>query len=116
MARSALSLLKPDRYTGMRCKTAKIFAILCIGIVFALGVSCQFHASPHMHGMPSAGHDGHHDKTASSTIDDMSCIVAVIPFINGLLALSALKYDVSLPVVKPIVPAFEFDIPPRSSL
>jgi hypothetical protein len=46
----------------------------------------------------------------------MSCIAAVIPLIDELLALSALKYDVSLPVVKPLVPALEFDIPPRSSL
>jgi hypothetical protein len=100
----------------MTRKTAKIFTILCIGTLFAMGVSCQLHASPHTHGLPSADHDDHHDKTTSSAVDDMSCIVAVIPFINGLLVLSALKYDISLPVVKPLVPAFEFDIPPRSSL
>jgi hypothetical protein len=100
----------------MRRKTVKISAILCIGILFAMGVLCQLHASPHTHGPPSADHDDHHDKPTSSTVDDMSCIAAVLPLIDELLALSALKYDVSLPVVKPLGPAFEFDIPPRSSL
>jgi hypothetical protein len=100
----------------MMRKTSKIGAILCIGIVLALGVSCQLHASPPIHGMPSAGHHDHHDKTAASTIDDMSCTVAVIPAIDGLLPLSALKHDVSFPLIRPFVPAFELDIPPRSSL
>ena len=97
-------------------KTSKIVTILCIGIVFALGVSCQLHASPHIHGLPSAGHHDHHDKTAASTTDAMSCLVAVIPFIAGLLPLLALKHDVSFPLIKPFVSAVELDIPPRSSL
>jgi hypothetical protein len=100
----------------MTRKISKIFAIFCIGIVAALGVSCQLHASSHTHGMPRADHHDHRNKTASSTLDDMACIAAVIPSVDRLLALSSLKYDVLLPVVKPLVPTFELDIPPRSSL
>ncbi len=103
--------------TGTTLKTSKISAILCIVIVFALGVSCHTHASPHTHGMPSSSHDDdHHDQNAPSTIDDMACVVAVIPPIDRLLELSALKFDASLPTVKPLIPVFEFYIPPRSSL
>jgi hypothetical protein len=98
-------------------KTSKILVILCIGIVFGLGVSCQLHASLHTHGMTRVGHDGaDHDNPSASTIRDMACIVAVIPSIARLLVLSALKYDGLLPAVKPLIPAFEFDIPPRSAL
>lgn len=98
-------------------KRSKILAILCLGIVLALGVSCHVYASPHTHGMPSGSHgDEHHNQNASSTFDDVACLVAVIPSIDWLLALSALKHDVSHPVVKPFVPAFELDIPPRASL
>jgi len=100
----------------MTRKISKIFAILCMGIVAALGVSCQLHASPHTHGMPRADHHDPHDKTASSTLDDMACIAAVMPSVDRLMVLSALKYDVLLPVVKPLVPTFELDIPPRSFL
>jgi hypothetical protein len=100
----------------MTRKISKIFAILCIGIVFVLAVSCQLHASPHTHGMSRTDHDDPHGKTASSSIDEMACIVAVMPSVDRLLVLSALKYDVLLPVVKPLVPTFELDIPPRSSL
>ena len=100
----------------MTRKTAKLVAILCMGIVFALGVSCQLHASPHTHGLPSSGHDDHHDETSSSTIDDIACIAAVIPSIDRLHALSAFKYEGLLPVAKPLAPTFEVYIPPRSSL
>jgi hypothetical protein len=102
--------------TGMTRKTSKIFVILCMGVVFAAGVSCQLHVSAHPHGMPSGGHHDHHDETSSSASDEMACIAADIPLIDRLLALSALKYDVSLSALKPLVPAFELDIPPRSSL
>lgn len=102
--------------TGMTRKTSKILVILCMGMVFALGISCQLHASAHTHGMPSDGHDDHHDQTSSSATEGMACLAADIPSIDWLPALSALKYDVSLPPLKPLVPAFELDIPPRSSL
>ena len=101
---------------GMTHKTFKIAAILCMCIVFALGISCQLHAAPHVHGVSSSSHDDHHDETSSSTIDDIACLAAVIPSIDRLFALSALKYDDSLPVVKPLVATFEFYIPPRPSL
>jgi hypothetical protein len=95
---------------------SKILAILCMGIVLGLSVSCQLHASPHTHGMSHVGHDdADHDQTPSSTHSDMACIVAVIPSMTRLLALSALKYDVLRLAVKPLVPALEFDIPPRTS-
>jgi hypothetical protein len=87
-----------------------------MGMVFALGISCQLHVSAHTHGIPSGSHDGPHDETSSSASDAMACIAVDIPPIGRLLALSALKYDVSLPALKPLVPAFELDIPPRSSL
>lgn len=104
-------------FLGLTQPASKILVLLCMGIVFALSVSCHVHASPHTHGMPSGSHDdGHHDKSASSSFDDLVCIVAVIPSVERLLALSALKHDVSLPVVKPLAPPVEFDIPPRSAL
>jgi hypothetical protein len=103
--------------TGMTPKISRFLVLLCISMVFALGISCHVYASPHTHGFPSGSHDDdHHDKNASSSFDDAACLVAVIPSIEPLLNLSALKHDVLLPVVKPLVPAFEFDIPPRSSL
>ena len=101
---------------SMTRKTSKILAILCMSMVFALGVSCQLHVSAHTHGVPSDGHDDHHDQTSSSAIDEMACLAADIPSIDRLPALSALKYDASLPALKLLVPAFELDIPPRSSL
>jgi len=104
-------------FMGMTRQTTKILVLLCIGMVFALSVSCHVHAAPHTHGIPSDNHgDDHHDKNASSTFDDLACLVAVIPSLEGLLTLSALEYDVSRRVVKPSAPAVEFDIPPRSSL
>ena len=104
-------------FAGITHQTSKILAILCIGIVFALGVSCNVHAAPHTHGIPSSHHDDdHHDGNASSTIDDVACLVAVIPSIDRLLELSSLRYEVSLPAGKPLVPALEFYIPPRLSL
>jgi len=104
-------------FTGMTCKTSKILAILCMGIVFALGISCHAYASPHTHGMSSGSHDDdHHDTNTSPSFDDLACLVAVIPSIEPLFELSALQHDVSLPVVKPFIPAFELDIPPRASL
>jgi hypothetical protein len=36
--------------------------------------------------------------------------------VEGFLLLSPLTHVVSLQAVKPVVPSFEFDIPPRSSL
>ncbi len=117
IVKSSLSSLEPDIFAGTTLKTSKISAILCIVIMFALGVSCHIHASPHTHGMPSGSHDDdHHDQNATSTIDDMACVVAVIPPIDRLLELSALHFDVSFPAVKPLVPVFEFHIPPRPSL
>ena len=100
----------------MTCKTSKILTTLCIGIVFALGVSCQLHASPHTHSIPDDGHASHHDESSSSSIDDMVCIAAVIPPIDGLFGLLALKYDLSPPALKPLLPAFELYIPPRFSV
>ena len=102
--------------TGITRQTFKIMASLCLLIVFALSVSCQVHAEPHTHGIPSAHHDDHHDDAASSTVDDIACIAAVIPSIDQLHVLSVLKYDLSFFVAKPVVPAFEFYIPPRFSL
>jgi hypothetical protein len=102
--------------TGMTRKTSKAFVILCMGVLFALGISCQLHVSAHTHGIPSGGHDDPHNGTSSSANDEIACIAADIPSIDRLLALSVLQYDVSLPVLTPLVPAFELDIPPRSSL
>jgi len=101
---------------GMTDKTSKIIAMLCIGITIVLGVSCQLHASPHTHATPVEGHQDHHEDADSSALDDLACIAAVIPLVNGILLLSPLTHEVSLQAVKPIVPSFEFDIPPRSSL
>jgi len=101
---------------GMTYKTSKIFAVLCIGIMIMLGVSCQLHASPHTHVMPPGGHQDHHEDADSSALDDLTCIAAVIPLVNGFFLLSPLTHEVSLQAVKPIVPSFGFDIPPRSSL
>jgi len=102
--------------TSMTRKTSKIFAILCMVMMFVAGLSCQLHTSPHTHGIPSGGHDDHHDETSSSAIDDIACIVAVAPWMDRLLTLSVLEYDVSLPIVKSLVLAFELYIPPRSTL
>ena len=115
---SSLFLLELDMLAGMTHKIFKSAAILCMCVVFVLGLSCQLHASPHVHGMSSSGHDDHHhhDETSSSTIDDIACLAAVIPSINQLFDLSALKHAVSLLSMKPLVPAFELFIPPRSSL
>ena len=101
---------------GMTYKTSKIFAVLCIGITIMLGVLCQLHASPHTHAMPAGGHQDHHEDADASALDDLTCIAAVIPLVNGFFLLSPLTHEVSLQAVKPIVPSFGFDIPPRSSL
>ena len=101
---------------GMTDKTSKVRAILCIGIMIMLGVSCQLHASPHTHAIPAESHQDHHEDATASTLDDLACIAAVIPSIDGLFLLSPFTHEVSLQAVKPIVPAFELDIPPRSSL
>ena len=101
---------------GMTDKTSKIMAILCIGITIMLGVSCQLHASPHIHAIPAEGHQDHHEDASSSILDDLACIAAVIPSVDGLPVLSFLTHDDSFQVVKPIVPVFELDIPPRFSL
>jgi len=100
----------------MTYKTSKIIAALCIGIMIVLGVSCQLHASPHTHAMPAGGHQDHREDDSSSALDDLACIAAVIPSVDGFLLLSPLPHEVSLQAVKPIVPSFELDIPPRSSL
>ncbi len=99
-------------------KISKLFAILCIGIVFALGISCHVHASPHTHGSPSSHHDDdhHHGSNASSTLDDVACLVADIPVTELRLELRALQHDSLVPVIKPLTPSFEFYRPPRSSL
>jgi hypothetical protein len=101
---------------GMTDKTSKIIAVLCVGITIMLGVSCQLHASPHIHAMPSGDHQDHHEDADSSTLDNLACIAAVIPLVDGFLLLSPFTHEVSLQAVKPIVPSFEFDIPPRPSL
>ena len=93
---------------GMTDKTSKIMAILCIGITILLGVSCQLHASPHTHAIPAGGHSDHHE--------DLACIAGVIPSVDELPALSYFTHDVSFRAAIPIVPSFELDIPPRSSL
>jgi hypothetical protein len=66
--------------------------------------------------MPSGDHQDHHEETDASALDDLACIAAVIPLVDGFLLLSPFTHEVSLQAVKPIVPSFEFDIPPRSSL
>ena len=101
---------------GMTDKTSKIIAVLCVGITIMLGVSCQLHASPHIHAMPSGDHQDHHEDADSSTLDNLACIAAVIPLVDGFLLLSPFTHEVSLQAMKPIAPFFEFDIPPRPSL
>ncbi len=111
------SALGIDIDTVMTQKTSKLVAILCVTIVFALGVSCQLHAEPHTHGSSHASHDDDYDdETTSSIIDDLTCIAAVIPSIGRLLVLSALKHDISFSSAKPLVPVFELYIPPRFSV
>lgn len=101
---------------GMTDKTSKIFAVLCIGIMIMVGVSCQLHASPHTHATPAEDHQDPHEDADSSALDDLACVAAVIPLVEGFLLLSPLTHEVSLQAVQPTVPSFEFDIPPRSSL
>lgn len=100
----------------MTRKTAKMLAVLCIGIVVVLGVSCHLHASPHTYVMVAGDHQDHHGHTASSVFDDLSCIVAVMPSIGNLLSLPFFNHDISYPVAKRLAPAVEFDIPPRFSI
>jgi hypothetical protein len=116
LAESLLSCLGFRMFVGMTYKTSKIIAVLCIGITIVLGVSCQLHASPHAHAMPAGDHQDHHEDADSSALDDLACVAAVIPLVNGFLLLSPLIHKVSLQAAKPITPSFEFDIPPRSSL
>jgi hypothetical protein len=101
---------------GLPRQTSKIIAVLCIGIAFILGVSCQLHAASHTHARPAGDHQDHHEDSAASALDDISCITAVMPSVGELLSLPFLNYDVSPHVVKPLVPVLELDIPPRSSL
>jgi len=101
---------------GMTYKPSKIFAVLCIGSMIMLGISCQLHASPHTHATPVEGHQDPHEDADSSALDDLACVAAVIPSVEGIRLLSPLIHEASLQAVKPIVPSFEFDIPPRSSL
>jgi hypothetical protein len=100
----------------MTRKTSKMLAVLCIGIVFMLGVSCQFHAAPHSHVMVAGDHPDHPEPPASSAVDDLSCLVAVVPYIGTLFSLPFFTHDLPHPVVKRLVPAVEFDIPPRFSI
>jgi hypothetical protein len=101
---------------GMTDKTSKIFAVLCISIMIMVGVSCQLHAPPHTHATPAKSHQDPHEDADSSAFHDLACVVAVIPLVEGFFLLSPLTHEVSLQAVQPIVPSFEFDIPPRSSL
>jgi hypothetical protein len=116
LAERLLSCLGFRMLVGMTDKTSKIIAVLCVGITIMLGVSCQLHASPHLHAMPAGNHQDPHEDADASALDDLACIAAVIPLIDGFLLLSPFIHEVSLQAVKPIVPSFEFDIPPRSSL
>ena len=100
----------------MTRNTSKLLAVLGMGIVFMLGVSCQFHAAPHSHGSVAGDHPDHSEPTASSAVDALSCLVAVVPDIGTLFALPFFTHELSHPVVKRLVPAVEFDIPPRFSI
>jgi hypothetical protein len=99
---------------SMTDKTSKMIAVLCIGITIILGVSCQLHASPHTHALPAGDHQDSHENAASSALDDLACVAAVIPSVDGILLLSPLSHAILLQAVKPLVPSFELDIPHRS--
>jgi hypothetical protein len=100
----------------MTRNTSKMLAVLCMGIVFMLGVSCQFHAAPHSHGSVAGDHPDHSEPAAASAADDLSCLVAVVPDIGTLFSLPFFTHDLSHPVVKRLAAAVEFDIPPRFSI
>jgi hypothetical protein len=95
---------------------SKMLAVLCMGIVFMLGVSCQFHAAPHSHVRVAGDHPDHSEPTAASAVDDLSCMVAVVPDIGTLFSLPFFAHELSPPVVKRLAPAVELDIPPRFSI
>ncbi len=98
---------------GSLDKTSKIIAMLCICIAVVMGVVCQLHAAPHTHAIPA---EHHQQDVSSSTVDDFSCVTAVIPTANICPVFLFLMLYVLLPILKALGPAFELDIPPRHFL
>lgn len=87
--------------------------MLCVCIAVVMGVMCQLHTAPHDHALPASGD---HENSSSSTFDAFSCVTAVIPSVDFFPVLLFLMLYVLLLPLKPLMPAFELDIPPRHSL
>jgi len=98
---------------GRWSKTSKIIATLCVCIAVVMGVICQLHAASHTHATPAGGH---HENAPEPTFDAFPCATAVIPSVDFFPVLLFLTLYVLLLPLKPLVPAFELDIPPRHSL
>jgi hypothetical protein len=98
---------------GSLGKTSKIVAMLCVCIAVVMSVICQLHAVSHTHATPPGGH---HEDAPASTFDAFPCATAVIPSVDFLSVLLFLMLYVLLLSLKPLVPAFELDMPPRHLL